>query len=123
MSIEDFGNYVVVITGASTGLGRALALETARRGASDVVINFARSADEAEATAGLVRAEGARAHLVQGDVSLDEDCRRIAAAAAPLGRIDALFNNAGVTKFAQNHADLDAVSAEDFLHLYAVNVV
>ncbi len=31
MSIEDFGNYVVVITGASTGLGRALALETARR--------------------------------------------------------------------------------------------
>ena len=123
MSIEDFGNYVVVITGASTGLGRALALETARRGASDVVINFARSAEEAEATAGLVRAEGARAHLVQGDVSLDEDCRRIAAVAAPLGRIDALFNNAGVTKFAQNHADLDAVSAEDFLHLYAVNVV
>jgi NAD(P)-dependent dehydrogenase (short-subunit alcohol dehydrogenase family) len=123
MSVADFGNFVVVITGASTGLGRALAVETARRGASDVVINYARSAEEAEVTAGLVRAEGARAILVQGDVSKDADCRTIAAAAAPLGRIDALFNNAGVTKFAQNHADLDAVSAEDFLHLYGVNVV
>lgn len=123
MSVADFGNFVVVVTGASTGLGRALAVETARRGASDIVINYARSADEAEVTADQVRAEGARAILVQGDVSRDEDCRRIAAAAAPLGRIDALFNNAGVTKFAQNHADLDAVSAEDFLHLYGVNVV
>jgi NAD(P)-dependent dehydrogenase (short-subunit alcohol dehydrogenase family) len=123
MSVSDFENFVVVVTGASTGLGRALAVETARRGASDVVINYARSAEEAEVTAGLVRAEGARALLVQGDVSKDEDCRAIAAAAAPLGRIDALFNNAGVTKFAQNHADLDAVSAEDFLHLYGVNVV
>ena len=123
MSVSDFENFVVVVTGASTGLGRALAVETARRGASDVVINYARSAEEAEVTAGLVRAEGARALLVQGDVSKDEDCRTIAAAAAPLGRIDALFNNAGVTKFAQNHADLDAVSAEDFLHLYGVNVV
>ena len=123
MSVSDFENFVVVVTGASTGLGRALAVETARRGASDVVINYARSAEEAEVTAGLVRAEGARALLVQGDVSKDEDCRAVAAAAAPLGRIDALFNNAGVTKFAQNHADLDAVSAEDFLHLYGVNVV
>jgi NAD(P)-dependent dehydrogenase (short-subunit alcohol dehydrogenase family) len=123
MSQQDFGNFVVVVTGGSTGLGRAIAVETARRGASDVVINYARSAEEAEVTAGLVRAEGARALLVQGDVSKDEDCRAIAAAAAPLGRIDALFNNAGVTKFAQNHADLDAVSAEDFLHLYGVNVV
>src|SRR6201999_3276430 len=45
-----------------------------------------------------------------------------AAAAEPFGRIDALFNNAGTTRFA-NHADLDAVSAQDFLELYAVNVV
>ena len=123
MSVQDFENFVVVVTGASTGLGRAIAIETARRGAADVIVNFARSAEEAETTAALVRAEGARAHLIQGDVSRDEDCRAIAAAAASLGRIDALFNNAGVTKFAQNHADLDAVSAEDFLNLYSVNVV
>ena len=60
--------------------------------------------------------------LVQGDVASDDDCRKIAKAAEPFGRIDALFNNAGVTRFA-GHADMDAVSAQDFLDLYAVNVV
>jgi NAD(P)-dependent dehydrogenase (short-subunit alcohol dehydrogenase family) len=88
-----------------------------------VVINYARSADEAQETARLVEAEGAQAVLAQGDVANDADCRRIAAAAEPFGRVDALFNNAGVTKFAPNHADLDAVSAEDFVRLYEVNVV
>ena len=116
---EDF---VVLVTGASTGLGRSIAVETARQGAKAVVINYARSAAEAEETARLVEAEGAKAVLVQGDVAADADCRRIAAAAEPFGRIDALFNNAGTTRFA-NHADLDAVSAQDFLDLYAVNVV
>ena len=116
---EDF---VVVVTGASTGLGRAIAVETARQGAQAVVINYARSQDEAKETARLVEAEGAKAVLVQGDVAADADCRKIAAAAEPFGRIDALFNNAGTTKFA-NHADLDAVSAQDFLDLYAINVV
>lgn len=119
----DFDGYVVVITGASTGLGRAIAEEVASRGAGVVVINYARSADEAEETARRVEAHGARAVLVQGDVSKDEDCRRICEAARPFGRIDALFNNAGMTAFAPNHADLDAVNAEDFLRLYSVNVV
>ena len=53
----------------------------------------------------------------------DAGCRAIVAAAQPFGRIDALFNNAGTTKFANNHGDLDAVSAEDFLRLYQVNVI
>jgi 3-oxoacyl-[acyl-carrier protein] reductase len=119
----DFDGKVVVITGASTGLGRAIAVETAGRGAQAVVINFARSAAEAEETAALVRAKGAEAVLAQADVADDEGCRSVAAAAERFGRIDALFNNAGVTKFASNHADLDAVSVEDFLRLYQVNVV
>jgi len=123
MSGRDFDGFTVVVTGGSTGLGRAIAVETARRGAALVVINYARSVDEAAETARLVEAEGARAVTVQGDVSIDEDCQRIAAAAAPSGRIDALFNNAGMTKFAPNHGDLDAVDADDFLRLYAVNVV
>ena len=121
--MRDFDGFTVVITGASTGLGRAIAVEVARRGAGLVVVNYARSADEAAETARLVEAEGAKAVLVQGDVAIDEDCKKIVAAAAPTGRIDALFNNAGITKFAPNHADLDAVNAEDFLKLYSVNVV
>ena len=123
MSGKDFDGAVVLVTGASTGLGRAIAVETAERGAATVVINYASSADEARETAGLVEAAGGRGVLIQGDVASDEDCRKIAAAAAPFGRIDALFNNAGVTKFANNHADLEAVSADDFLRVYAVNVV
>ena len=114
---------VAVITGGALGLGRAIAVETAERGAGTVVINYASSQDEAEETARQVEAHGARAILARGDVASDEDCHRIAAAAQPLGRIDALFNNAGITKFANNHADLDAVSADDFQRLYAVNVV
>ena len=123
MAGGDFDGWTVLVTGASTGLGRAIAVETAERGAAAVVINYASSQAEAEETAGLVEARGAKAIVVQGDVAKDEDCRRIAAAAEPFGRIDALFNNAGVTKFAHDHADLDAVSAEDFLRVYGVNVV
>lgn len=119
----DFDGAVVMVTGASTGLGRATAVEVARRGANAVVVNYARSADEAEQTAALVRAEGAEPVVVQGDVAADGDCRAIAAAAERFGRVDALFNNAGTTKFAANHGDLDAIEGEDFLRLYAVNVV
>jgi len=119
----DFTGKIVVITGASTGLGRAIAVEVATRGAQAVVVNYAHSAAEAEETAALVRAQGAEAVVIQADVADDEGCKAIAAAAQPFGRIDALFNNAGVTKFAPRHADLDAVSADDFLRLYQVNVV
>ena len=123
MAKGQFEDFVVLVTGASTGLGRAIAVEVADQGAAAVIINYARSAEEAQETAALVEAKGAKAVLVQGDVANDDDCRKIAAAAEPFGRIDALFNNAGVTKFAPNHGDLDAVSAEDFQNLYAVNVV
>jgi len=119
----DFDGAVALITGASTGLGRAIAVEVASRGARAVVINYANSAKEADETAELVRAHGAEAVVVQGDVGDDEACRVIAKAAEPFGRLDALFNNAGITKFAMDHSDLDAVSAEDFLRLYQVNVI
>jgi 3-oxoacyl-[acyl-carrier protein] reductase len=122
MAGDDFKGFVVVVTGGSTGLGRAIAVETAARGAEVVVINYAHNADEAAETARQVEAHGAKAVIVQGDVAADDDCRRIAEAAQAFGRIDALFNNAGTTTFAA-HGDMDKVSADDFLRLYSVNVV
>jgi NAD(P)-dependent dehydrogenase (short-subunit alcohol dehydrogenase family) len=122
MAGKELEGFVAVVTGASTGLGRAIAEGMAARGAAAIVVNYASNKAEAEATARLVEAAGAQAVLVQGDVADDADCLRIAAAAQPFGRIDALFNNAGQTMFA-NHADLDAVSAADFGRIYAVNVV
>lgn len=113
---------VVVVTGASTGLGRAIATGAAAQGAHALVINFASSAGEAEITAGLVRDAGAQAILAQGDVAQDEDCRRIAAAAAPFGRIDALFNNAATSKI-NPYDNMDGLDADDFLRIYRVNVV
>jgi NAD(P)-dependent dehydrogenase (short-subunit alcohol dehydrogenase family) len=122
MAGGDLDGFVVVITGGSSGLGRAIAEDCAGRGAAAVVINYAHNLAEAEETARRVEAKGAKAVIVQGDVADDDDCKKIAAAAAPFGRIDALFNNAGQTTFA-NHADMDAVSAENFQRIYAVNVI
>ena len=119
----DFDGKVVLVTGSATGLGAAMALGVARRGAKAVVLNCTRSLKEAEATAEAVRAAGADVLIAQGDVSEDDDCRKIAAAASAFGRLDALVNNAGITKHVPRHANLDGLSKEDFLHLYAVNTV
>ncbi|MGE0829867.1 MAG: SDR family NAD(P)-dependent oxidoreductase [Hyphomonadaceae bacterium] len=123
MSKADFDGQIVIVTGGSTGLGRAIAVEVADRGAKAVIVNYARSAREAEETADKVRSAGAEAILAQGDVGQDGDCAGIAEFARPFGRVDALFNNAGTTVFAPDHSKLDAVSADDFLRIYRVNVV
>lgn len=121
--MRDFDDAVVVVTGSATGLGAALAIGAAEQGAKAVILNCSKSLAEAEATARRVRAAGAEATVVQGDVSEDSACRAIAAAAEHYGRIDALANNAGTTKQVPNHADLDGLSAEDFHRIYSVNVV
>jgi len=111
-----------IVTGSASGLGAATAEILARSGAR-LVINYSSSQKEAEATAELCRKAGAAEVLVaQGDVSKDEDCRKIVAAAAPWGRLDILVNNAGTTKHVA-HADLDGLSAEDFQRVYGVNTI
>lgn len=111
-----------IVTGSASGLGAATAEILARSGAR-LVINYSSSQKEAEATAELCRKAGAPEVLVaQGDVSKDEDCRKIAAAAGGWGRLDILVNNAGTTKHVA-HADLDGLSAEDFQRVYGVNTI
>ncbi|MBJ7406361.1 MAG: SDR family oxidoreductase [Bradyrhizobium sp.] len=115
-------NLCAIVTGSASGLGAATAEILARSGAR-LVINYSSSQKEAEATAELCRKAGAAEVLVaQGDVSKDEDCRKIAAAASGWGRLDILVNNAGTTKHVA-HADLDGLSAEDFQRVYAVNTI
>ncbi|MDA9425807.1 MULTISPECIES: SDR family NAD(P)-dependent oxidoreductase [Bradyrhizobium] len=111
-----------IVTGSASGLGAATAEILARSGAR-LVINYSSSQKEAEATAELCRKAGAAEVLVaQGDVSKDEDCRKIVAAASAWGRLDILVNNAGTTKHVA-HADLDGLSAEDFQRVYGVNTI
>jgi 3-oxoacyl-[acyl-carrier protein] reductase len=111
-----------IVTGSASGLGAATAEILARSGAR-LVINYSSSQKEAEATAELCRKAGAAEVLVaQGDVSKDEDCRKIVAAASGWRRLDILVNNAGTTKHVA-HADLDGLSAEDFQRLYGVNTI
>lgn len=110
-----------IITGSASGLGAATAAILAKDGAR-LVINYSSSQKEAEETADLCRKAGAEVAVVQGDVSRDEDCKKIVAAAAPWGRVDALINNAGTTKH-MAHENLDGLSAEDFQRLFGVNTI
>ncbi|WP_407156992.1 SDR family NAD(P)-dependent oxidoreductase [Bradyrhizobium sp. STM 3557] len=110
-----------IVTGSASGLGAATAVLLARSGGR-IVVNYASSKSEAEQTADLCAKEGAEVVVVQGDVSRDEDCKRIVAAASDWGRLDALINNAGTTKHVA-HGDLDGLSAEDFQRIYGVNTI
>jgi 3-oxoacyl-[acyl-carrier protein] reductase len=117
-----FDGMCALITGSASGLGAATAIALARGGAR-VIVNYRASAREAEETADLCRAANTSVRVVQADVAIDEDCRRLAAAASEWGRLDMLVNNASATKHVANSADLDALSSEDFQRIFAVNTI
>jgi len=121
--MNDFDGKIIMVTGGGTGLGKAIAIGAAKRGAKAVIVNYSKSAKEAEETADELRAAGAEALAVQADVADDDACRALAKAAEKFSRIDALANNAGVTKHVPNHANMEGLSKEDFLWIYTINTV
>lgn len=86
-----------IVTGASRGLGRAIALAFAREGA-DVLVNYNAREEQAQEVVAAIEALGRRALLHRADVSDGMQVRRmVQAAMAALGRVDILVNNAGIT--------------------------
>jgi 3-oxoacyl-[acyl-carrier protein] reductase len=89
---------VALVTGASRGLGKAIALQLANDGAQ-VVVNFAASADKAAEVVSTIQSGGGKALAMQADVSnLEEVEKMVDTIYEQLGRIDILVNNAGVTR-------------------------
>ena len=97
-----------MITGSGSGIGRESALLFAREGASVVVVDL--NANGGRKTVEAVQEQGGSAVFVQADVARAEDCRSmVAEAERAYGRLDVLFNNAGI----MDAADGDAVSTEE----------
>lgn len=110
-----------IVTGSAVGVGRATALELAKRGAN-VVVNYSRSEEEAKETVAMVEALGANALLVRADVSNDAEVRAMVAAAVDaFGGVHVLVNNAGTTAFV-NFADLEGMTEELWDRILAVNL-
>ena len=89
---------IAIVTGGGKGIGKAVCLALAEAG-HHVVINYAKSKDDATATAQACEALGVKTLLVQADVANFDDCQRLVAETlSTFGRIDVLVNNAGITK-------------------------
>ncbi|MGX9356737.1 SDR family oxidoreductase [Roseobacteraceae bacterium S113] len=88
-----------LVTGAGKRLGRAMALYLAQRG-HDIAVHYVSSRDEAEEVAGLIRAMGRRAELIDADLTVEADMQRVVPEAmAALGTLDVLINNASIFEY------------------------
>jgi len=116
-------NPVAIITGGSRGVGAATAKILSENG-WNVIITCSSSIKEAEVIAENCSNGNSEVFALQADVSNNEDCSlTINQAISKWGRIDALVNNAGTTKFAWDHSDLSSLEAKDFHSIYGVNVI
>ncbi|MFH1926567.1 MAG: 3-oxoacyl-[acyl-carrier-protein] reductase [Chloroflexota bacterium] len=109
---------VAIVTGASRGIGRAIALRLARLGAK-VVVNYRSSRAEADAVVEAIEGAGGRAVAVQADISVAEDAGSLVKAALDaFGHVDILINNAGITR----DTLLMRMSEEDWDHVLDTNL-
>jgi 3-oxoacyl-[acyl-carrier protein] reductase len=110
---------VAVVTGASKGIGAAIAKALAAEGAS-VIVNYASSKAGADATVDAIQKAGGQAVAVQGDVSKANEAQGIIDAAIKhYGRLDILVNNSGVYAF----GPLEDITEEDFHRMFGTNVL
>jgi len=117
----DVRGKTAIVTGSAVGVGRATALDLARRGAN-VVINYSRSEDDAKEAVRLVEAEGAKALLVRADVSDDAQVvDMVQRTVDAFGGVHILVNNAAMTHFV-GFPDLDGMKSEYWDDIFAVNV-
>ncbi|QBS43889.1 SDR family oxidoreductase [Nocardia sp. CS682] len=108
-----------VITGADSGIGRAVAIAFAREGA-DVLISYLNEDEDAKEVAQLVEEAGRKAVLMPGDLSDPQHCRAVIdRAAAEFGKIDVLVSNAA---YQMTHTTLDEISDEEFDYTFKLNV-
>jgi NAD(P)-dependent dehydrogenase (short-subunit alcohol dehydrogenase family) len=108
-----------LITGADSGIGRAVAIAFAREGA-DVLISYLCEHEDAKETARWVEHAGRRAVLVAGDVGHPAHCRELVdSALKEFGKLDVLVNNAA---YQMTHASLDEISDEEWDHTFRTNI-
>ena len=110
---------VLIVTGGSRGIGAATARLAAKRGYT-VVVNYATSAEAAQAVCADIHAQGGAATAVRGDVSLEADIDHIFAAADRMGSLAGLVNNAGAIDVA---ARADAFDLARITRIFAVNTL